>query len=152
MLGEIKHLVKSPSSIRTIIIMICIISNHSILLLRLSDHRGIRYPSLIPVLMCLFVLLFALYRTFYKKPTELCLSNEQIILNGNIINSRDIKVIMTQGYFKPLIGILPYRRKIVPLNMAFRYSKDEDKGILDLKSWAEMNNVKMVNKSFQRWI
>ncbi|OAB39057.1 hypothetical protein PMSD_03755 [Paenibacillus macquariensis subsp. defensor] len=102
--------------------------------------------------MCLFVLLFALYRTFYKKPTELCLSNEQIILNGNIINSRDIKVIMTQGYFKPLIGILPYRRKIVPLNMAFRYSKDEDKGILDLKSWAEMNNVKMVNKSFQRWI
>lgn len=116
------------------------------------ESEGVFYTSLTVVLLCLVLLLLALYRTFFKKPTELCLSNEQIILNGNIINSKDIKVIMTRGYFKPVIGILPYRRKIVPLDMAFRYSKDEDKGISDLKSWAKMNNVKMINKSFQTWI
>ncbi|MHA0858475.1 hypothetical protein ACH8E3_16570 [Paenibacillus sp. CMAA1364] len=149
---EIKHPVKSPSRIGTIISMIVIISSQSILVLGLWDHRGVFYASLTAVLMGLVVLLLALYSTFFKKPTELCLSNEQIILNGNIINSRDIKVIMTRGYFKPVIGILPYRRKIVPLDMAFRYSKDEDRGISDLKSWAEMNNVKIVNKSFQTWI
>ncbi|MEK5418398.1 hypothetical protein [Paenibacillus sp. FSL L8-0708] len=149
---EIKYPVKNPSRIGTIIGMIALISSQSILGLRLWNQRGVFYTSLTVVLLCLVLLLLALYRTFFKKPTELCLSNEQIILNGNIINSKDIKVIMTRGYFKPVIGILPYRRKIVPLDMAFRYSKDEDKGISDLKSWAKMNNVKMINKSFQTWI
>ncbi|OBZ19267.1 hypothetical protein A8L34_07055 [Bacillus sp. FJAT-27264] len=154
MLGEIKYPVKSPSDIGTIIGMIALISNHSIFVLRLWDQLGVfyTYASLIAVLICLVVLLLALHRTFFKKPTEVCLSNEQIILNGKTINSRDIKVLMIRGYFKPVIGILPYRRKIVPLDMAFRYSKDEDKGISDLKSWAKVNNVKMVNKSFQTWI
>ncbi|RKP53132.1 hypothetical protein D7Z26_15495 [Cohnella endophytica] len=152
MLREIKHLVKSPSRIGTIIGMIVIISSQSILVLRSWDQRGVFYASLMTVLLCLVVLLLALYRTYFKKPTEICLSNEQIILNGNIIHSRDIKLIITRGYFKPVIGILPYRRKIVPSGMAFRYSKDEDRGISDLKNWAKMNNVKMVNKSFQTWI
>ncbi|MNG34319.1 hypothetical protein D3C84_1207760 [compost metagenome] len=61
-------------------------------------------------------------------------------------------MIMIKGYFKPVIGILPHRRKIVPLDMTFRYSRDEDKGITDLKNWANINNVKMVNKLFQTWI
>ncbi|ULO05362.1 hypothetical protein H1230_19945 [Paenibacillus sp. 19GGS1-52] len=149
MLGEIKHSVKSPSRIGAILGMIAIISTQSILVLRLGDQRGVFYTSLTVALMGLVGLLLALYRTLFKKQTELCLSNERIILNGNIINSRDIKVIMIKGYFKPVIGILPYRRKIVPLGMAFRYSMYEDRGISDLKSWAKMNNVKMVNKSFQ---
>lgn len=149
---EIKHPVKSPSSIGTIIGMIAVISSHSILVLRIQLGLFYAYASLTMVLICLVVLLLALYRTLFNKPTELCLSNEQITLNGNTINSRDIKVIMTRGYFKPVIGILPYKRKIVPLDMAFRYLKDEDKGISDLKSWAKMNNVKMVNKSFQTWL
>jgi hypothetical protein len=154
MLREIKHTVKSPSSIGTIIGMVILILSQSVTVLSLWNQRSVSYAytSLTVVLICLVVLLLALYRTFLNKPTELCLSNEQITLNGNIINSRDIKVIMTRGYFKPVIGILPYRRKIVPLDMAFRYSKDEDIGISDLKNWAKMNNVKMVNKWFQTWI
>ncbi|ANE45847.1 hypothetical protein SY83_05490 [Paenibacillus swuensis] len=146
---EIKHSVKNPSRIGTFIGMIALIT---ILVFRLWDHRGLFYPSLIVILMCLVVLVLALYRTIFKKPTELCLCHEQIILNRKIINSKDIKVIMTRGYFKPVIGILPYKRKIVPLDMAFRYSKDKDRGISDLKSWAKLNNVQMVNKSFQTWI
>ncbi|MEK3686112.1 hypothetical protein [Paenibacillus sp. FSL R10-2736] len=149
---EIKYPVKNPSRIGTIIGMIAMISSQSVLVVRLWDQSGVFYTSLTVVLLGLVLLLLALYRTFFKKLTELCLSNEQIILNGNIVDSKDIKVIMIRGYFKPVIGILPYRRKIVPLDMAFRYSKDEDKGISDLKSWAKTNNVKMVNKSFQTWI
>ncbi|GIP26304.1 hypothetical protein J23TS9_14340 [Paenibacillus sp. J23TS9] len=149
---EIKHPVKSPTRIKTIIGMIIIILTQSNLVFRSWDKRGIFYASLMVILLCLVVLLLALYRTFFKKPTELCLSNELIILNGEIINSRDIKVIMTMGYFKPVIGILPYKRRIVPMDMTFRYLKDEDRGISNLKSWAKMNNVQMVNKSFQTWI
>jgi hypothetical protein len=152
MLREVKHLVKSPSRIGTIIGMIVIICSQSILVVRSWDQISVYYASLTVILLCLVVLLLTLNRTFLKKPTELCLSNDQLILNGILINSGDIKVIMTKGYFKPVIGILPHRSKIVPLDMAFRYSRDEDKGITDLKNWANMNNVKMVNKSFQTWI
>ncbi|NOU89016.1 hypothetical protein GC102_25180 [Paenibacillus sp. LMG 31460] len=153
-LREIKHQVKSPSRIRTIIGMIAIICSQSILVVRIWDQMGLLYTSLTVVLLllCLVVLLLALYRIFFKKPTELCLSNDQIILNGIITNSGDIEVILTMGYFKPIIGIVPRGRKIVPFDMAFRYSRDEDRGISDLKSWAKMNNVKMVDKSFQTWI
>ncbi|WNS44050.1 hypothetical protein [Paenibacillus sp. MMS20-IR301] len=152
MLTEINYPIKNPSRIETIIGMIIIISCHSILLSRLWDQRGIFYVLSITVLLCLVLLFLAFYITFFKKPTGLSLSNEQIFLNGNIINPKDIKVIMIRGYFKPVIGILPHKRRIVPLNMAFRYSEDEDKGISNLKSWATMNNVKMVNRSFQTWI
>lgn len=93
MLREIKCSVKSPSRIGTILGMIIIISSQSILALRLEDQRSVFYVSLTVAFMGFVVLLLALYRTFFKKPTELCLSNEQIMLNGNIINSRDIKVI-----------------------------------------------------------
>ncbi len=152
MLSEIKHPIKSPKRIRTIIGMIAIILSQSILVFRSWDMGNVFYFSLTAILLCLVVLLLALYRTFFKKPTELCLSNEQIILNGHMINSSDIKVIMTMGYFKPVIGILPYRRRIVPMDMTFRYLKDDDRGASDLTNWAKMNNVKMVNKSFLTWI
>jgi len=152
MLRDIKYLVKSPSRIGTIIGMLVMICSQSMLVVRSWDKKGVFYVSLTVVLLCLVVLFVALYRTLFKKPSELCLSNDQIILNEIIINSGDIKVIMTRGYFKPVIGILPHRRRIVPLDMVFRYSGNEDRAISDLKSWAEMNKVKMVNKSFLTWI
>lgn len=151
-MSAVKHLVKSPSRFRTIIGMIAIICSQAILVERSWDQKGVFYASLTVVLLCLVVLLLTLYRTFFKKQSELCLSNNQIILNGIVINSVDIKVIMSSGYCKPVIGILPQSRRMVPLNMVFRYSRDEDKAILDLTCWAKMNNVKMVNKSFKTWI
>lgn len=68
------------------------------------ESEGGFYTSLTVVLLCLVLLLLTLYRTFFKKPTELCLSNEQIILNGNMINPKDIKVIMTRGTLNLLLG------------------------------------------------
>ncbi|BBI33922.1 hypothetical protein [Cohnella abietis] len=149
---EIKHPIKSPARIGTIIGMIAIILSQFILVWKSSDHTGVFYISVTAIFLCLVVLLLALYRTFFKGPTELCLSNEQIILNGKIINSSDINVIMIRGYFRPVIGILPYKKRIVPMDMVFRYLKDEERGTSDLRNWATMNNVKMVNKSFQTWI
>lgn len=149
---EVKHLVRSPSRIKTIIGMIAIICSQSILAVRSWDQKGVFYASLTVILLCLVVLLLSVYRTFFKKQNELCLSNKQIILNGIALHSVDIKVIMSSGYFNPVIGILPQSRRMVPADMVFRYSKDEDEAILDLTSWAKMNNVKMVNKSFITWI
>ncbi|RKN79030.1 hypothetical protein D7M11_21920 [Paenibacillus ginsengarvi] len=58
-------------------------------------------------------------------------------------------MIMIKGYFRPVIGILPYGKRIVPLNTAFRFSKDEDRGLSDLTKWAERNHVQLIRKSFK---
>ncbi len=153
-MGEIRHSIKYPSGIGTMIGMTAYILISTILVIRIWDDRGIfLYAMLTAELICLIVLLHALYITL-KQPTEaeLYLYNNQILLSGRTIQAVEIKVIMRKGYFKPVIGVLPHGKKIVPIYMAFRFSKDEDRGISDLINWAEKNNVKVVNKEFKTWI
>ncbi|UQZ36838.1 hypothetical protein C2I18_26890 [Paenibacillus sp. PK3_47] len=154
-MSEIKYPVKTASRMGTVIGMILITSIQCFNVWRLWDSQRefFFYASLTAICICVGVMLISLYITFLKKPTELCLSNEQMIFNGKVMKPKDIKMIMIRGYFKPVIGILPHGRMLVPMDMAFRYSKDEeDKAIADLKSWAAMNDVEMDNKYFQTWI
>jgi hypothetical protein len=118
----------------------------------LSGFGGILiYAGLVVgALLCFVVLRLALYSTF-KKATDLQLYHEKLVLNERTIQAKEIKMIMRKGYFKPVIGILPLGNKVVPTNMTFRFLKDEDKGLSDLKNWAERNHVKMSYKSFQSW-
>lgn len=97
-------------------------------------------------------MLWSIYRTF-KKPIELYLHHETILLNGRIIKAEQIKVIMSMGDFKnPVIGIKPYGAQIVPISMCFRFVKNGEKGSADLANWAERNKVKFDNTFFIRWI
>jgi hypothetical protein len=151
-LGVIKHSVKNPSGIGTIIHMIINLIFIIFQLRLLNGKESVTLTILLCVmaacfLWCLGILLVALSRTF-KKPTELYLYNEKILLDGCTIQAKEIEVILKNGYFRPIIGIKPYGKKIVPINMSFRFSEDEDRGIADLRNWAEKNNVRMVNKSF----
>ncbi|OPH62110.1 hypothetical protein BC351_02410 [Paenibacillus ferrarius] len=150
----IKHVVKNPSGIKIIsfmIIMILVSLNNTINLLHNKESVILLSVSVAVLLLCLVTLLLSLHRTF-KKPAELTLYNENIILNGRTIQAKKIKVIMKMGYFKSIIGIKPYGRSIVPSNMCFRFSKEEEIGIADISNWAQKNNVEIVNKSFLRWI
>ncbi|NBC67772.1 hypothetical protein [Paenibacillus sacheonensis] len=103
------------------------------------------------LLFCLVVLAATLYRTF-KKPTEIVLDRLELRLNGRTIHANEISVIMKRGYFRPVIGIKPYGNYFVPLQLCFRFSEDEDKGMADMVKWAAANDVKLVHKSFQTWI
>ncbi|SFT08886.1 hypothetical protein [Paenibacillus sp. BC26] len=103
------------------------------------------------LLLCVVIVLTTLVRTL-KKPTELYVQSEQLVLNGRNIHAKNIKVILIMGYFRPAIGIKPHGKKIVPLPMCFRFAKDEDQGISDLGKWAAQNGVLLVHKRFLRWI
>jgi hypothetical protein len=87
-----------------------------------------------------------------KKATDLQLYPEHLIINGRTISPAEIKMILIRGYFKPVIGILPHGNRIVPVRLTFRFTKDHDQGVSDLKQWAERNHVKIGYKWFQNWI
>ena len=149
---EIKHTVKNPAGIGTMIGMAFQILIACSLLVRLWDKLGVwQYALILAVLLCIGVLLITAYRAS-RKADDLYLYHDQLLLHGQAIRAEDIQAILIRGYVKPVIGILPHGKKIVPLNRCFRFPSDADSGIKDLKRWAEQNQVKLVYKSFQTWV
>ncbi|OAB41106.1 hypothetical protein PBAT_21325 [Paenibacillus antarcticus] len=63
-----------------------------------------------------------------------------------------IKIVMVMGYFKPVLGIKPINKINVPFHLCFRFMEEEDKGMKELKNWAEQNQVPFVHKRFGRWV
>lgn len=108
--------------------------------------------STVLVPMVLVLLIWMIYRSI-KKPTEMLIHDDKIEVNGHTIQANEIKVIMRMGYFKPVFGIKPYGKWIVPMPYCFSFANDEDRGTKDLFTWAEKNEVKVqVDKFFRRWI
>ncbi|CAM3491622.1 hypothetical protein PALU110988_25235 [Paenibacillus lupini] len=149
-----KHSVKNPSGIKMIICMTVVLMYWLYRLVDLYHEKAsierFSYPIII-LLLYLIPTVLILYRTT-RKPTELSIVDNKILVKGRTIHAEEIKVIMIMGYFRPTIGIKPYGKKVVPLNLCFRFAENEDKGNADLAIWAETNNVKIVNKDFMRWI
>ncbi|GLX68651.1 hypothetical protein MU1_29960 [Paenibacillus glycanilyticus] len=153
----IVHAIKNPSG-RSIIGCMIILSLNSIFQI-INQFNNPIHPvnnfflsfSSLMLLVYVSVIFIAIFRA-RKKPTELYLHDERIQLNGLSVDAKDIKVMMIMGYFRPVIGIKPHGKKIVPLKMCFKFPEDEDKGIADLTKWAETNKVKLVKRDFIRWI
>ncbi|WP_115993417.1 hypothetical protein [Cohnella lupini] len=153
-MSVIKHSIRNPSGIRTIISMsmIALGSIPNLIIVLTEKANLIRISAAVTVsLVCVLIAILALFRAL-KKPTEIHLYSGEILLNGRTIQAKEIKAIKHMGYFRPVIGLLPNGKKIVPVHMCFRFSQNEDRGIADIVNWAEANHVKVVNKSFMRWI
>lgn len=149
------HSVKSPPTVRTLI------SSALFGLMALGNvisqwygQKNIALFSGFATMFLLFATLFfwLLFRTF-KKPTELRLSGGTIRINGREIRAEDIKAIMSSGHWTPVIGIKPNGKKVVPLDLCFRFAMNEEQGIADIEHWAEANGVKLVKGAhFPRWL
>lgn len=101
---------------------------------------------------CVAILLWAIYLAF-KKPTGLILRDGAIELNGKTLKAEEIKMILFKKEWRhSVIGIKPIGKRIVPIRLCFRFVKDEGDGVAALTSWAEENKVKMLHKTFYRWI
>jgi hypothetical protein len=148
----LKHSVSYPSGLR---IMISMAVLFLVLLTNLFNASLSILPltiTIILLILCLVVFSISCFRIYKRPAFELALCDNRIIINGIEMEAKHIKVIMKMGYFRPVIGIKPHGRTIVPIRMCFKFKLDEDKGSTDLANWAEKNKVTMVNKPFMRWI
>ncbi|MFD2384606.1 hypothetical protein ACFSWD_26435 [Paenibacillus xanthanilyticus] len=107
--------------------------------------------AFVAILANIVLWIIALFRTS-KLGDNLLFDRDQLVIYDRTVRPEDIKAIMIKGYFNPIVGLLPHGKRIVPVEMVFRFTSDEDKGFADLKNWAERNQVRIVHRSFQRWI
>ncbi|UNK20651.1 hypothetical protein MNQ98_11820 [Paenibacillus sp. N3/727] len=79
------------------------------------------------------------------------ISPELLTVRGKELKASDIKEIRVQGYFKPIIGIVPAGKRSNPVDLCFRFIEQEDAAIKALTDWARTHNIKIVfNKSVRK--
>ena len=50
------------------------------------------------------------------------------------------------------IGIKLNDKKVVPMNLCFRFVGNDEYGLEELSKWSEINKIKILKKNFKRWI
>ena len=93
---------------------------------------------------CLFVLINAL-----RKEGQLQWETDSLIIRKNRISASGIKLIYIDG---PIVGILPAGKRIVPVNLCFRFTEDTAAARKRLMNWAEENEIRLKYKRFVRWL
>ncbi len=150
-MNQVTHAVRNPRGIQLIIAMAILSLNFWIMVRRLDEKSGT--TDYIVTWGTFFIVAAVLLVTVYRalqKPVELQLEKGRVLLRGHTLPAEDIRVIMINGYFSPLIGIKPYGKRIVPVPFCFRFVRDQ--GQDDLIKWAKDNGVKLVYKRFFRWL
>lgn len=86
------------------------------------------------------------------RPTDLWISRKSLFINNRIVEANEIQMLMVTGYFRPVLGIKPTDKKYVPTYFCFRFMEEEDKGMKELKIWAEQNQIPFLQKGFTKWM
>ncbi|WP_054958558.1 hypothetical protein [Paenibacillus dakarensis] len=109
--------------------------------------------KIVLIIFCLLMIVLSIIR-MCEKPFAMVLSNGSIHIKRRQLNAGEIKEIRMQGYFSPVIGVIPAGKRFPPVNLTFRFAKEEeDQAIKALKEWAEASNVKFAAyKQVRRWI
>ncbi|WP_149466346.1 hypothetical protein [Paenibacillus antarcticus] len=118
-----------------------------------SDYtpQSILYLGGAQILIYTIFLVIFIYRKSMK-PTVLLISQDTLFINDRIVEANEIKMLLVTGYFRPILGIKPNDKKYVPTDLCFRFLEEEDKGMKELKNWAEQNQIPFRQKGFTRWI
>lgn len=105
------------------------------------------------VIFCLSTIVITIIRMF-AKPFTLKIQGDSLSIRNRTLKAADIKEIRVQGYFKPLIGIIPVGKRITPINLVFRFfSEEEDGAIKELAEWANAHQVKVKKYTqIKRWV
>lgn len=103
------------------------------------------------ILIYTILLVIFIYRKS-AKPTDLLISKDSLFINDRIVEANEIKMLMIMGYFRPVLGIRPTDKKYVPTYFCFRFLEEEDKGMKELKNWAERNQIPVLLRGFTRWM
>lgn len=145
--------VSAPSGVRLMISMLILIA---ILLGNIMRHHGEKdvfyYFSIIWSVFCSAVFIISVYRTYLMKPGVMEMAQEGIVINGTIINAEAVKCLLINHDRKPVIGIKPKGRAIVPLKFCFQLAEDQAEGIRQLETWAQERQVKVSKGFFMRWL
>lgn len=87
-----------------------------------------------------------------RRNNDLEITEHTLKIDNREVPMHKIEKIIVQGYFIPSIGIKLSGRKLVSMNLHFRFKNNEEKNVEELIQWANMNKIKVTNGKIYRWI
>ncbi|WP_339320035.1 hypothetical protein [Paenibacillus sp. FSL R10-2734] len=137
-------------------LLLSMIFSSGILLTSVINNTNSKILSFIGyawVIFCLIVAIVLLYRIItIRRFIEIKILPDSIIVGNKEIEANRIENIYVRGYFKSVIGIKPVDHKFAPYRLCFSFLDREYRGMKELTTWAERNQVKLSQKRFLRWL
>ncbi|MEK5029199.1 hypothetical protein [Paenibacillus sp. FSL M7-1046] len=145
--------IKFPLALRSMLGMVFVIAIEIQMIYINSSNTAHPHPALSYFVVtwlcvCGLLLLFFMFQAL-RKATEIKWGRESIFLRNRRLLPGEIKWIMIDG---PLIGIMPRGKRIVPVNLCFRFMDDREQAMKGLTSWAEVNGIQLKYKRFLKWM
>ena len=141
--------IKAPMSIRTLIgtffpglILVSIQGRNA------GSHLYNHYFMLSWIAVCFLAFLFVLYNAL-RKAGSLKWEADTLVVRNRTLSRTEIKAICIDG---PLVGILPAGKVIVPVNLCFRFTEDQEQAMKRLMNWSEDNGIPLKYKRFAKWM
>ncbi|MCQ4086997.1 hypothetical protein [Saccharibacillus sp. JS10] len=100
----------------------------------------------------MLVYFILLLNRILKRNNELELTEDKITVNQIELSSEDIEKIIIEGYFVESVGIKLRGKKLVKMNLHFRFKNDEERSVNELKQWAAANGIQVTNRKIYRWM
>ncbi|MED5016779.1 hypothetical protein P9847_05610 [Paenibacillus chibensis] len=147
-----KYEIKLPVS--TYIQMIsCILVTLFLLKLMLSHISSVLFVITLLCILLQVGAIFVLLTRILRKNNELEITKNKIKINHIEVPIEEIERIIIQGYFVQSIGIKQYERRVVSIDLHFRFKNNEEiNNIEELKQWANMSGIKVTSGKIFRWI
>ncbi|MFF2481221.1 hypothetical protein [Paenibacillus sp. NPDC058071] len=117
-----------------------------------GGFTAVIYIAVFGLAVNLTLLVFSIVKIAFNKPSDLLLQSGALSVRDNDFKPEAIQAIYVSGYFYPVVGIKPRGKRIVPMDLAFRFAGDSDEPIAALRSWAERHQVKFSTSTFWRWL
>lgn len=146
--------VKNPSGVDIIVGMLLLILAMTRLLIRSvfptkTFDIFMYYVGIGLVVMYVVILIVTVIRAF-GKPFQIQLNSGSMVVREREIKIEEIREIRTNGYWRPIIGVIPKGKRIVPLHLCFRFTQNRDEALRELSDWARDNQIKISNGHFMR--
>ena len=145
-----KYDIKIPKSGYIQVISSFLIIGLLCLQLRKEDFISIFVVSIL-IISSLVQLVLLLSKSL-RKMSELETTENTIRINQIEVPIHKIEKIIIQGYFIQSVGIKLYGRKLVSMNLHFKFKDNEEGNTKELKQWASMKGIKVTSGRIYRWI
>ncbi|OAB40376.1 hypothetical protein [Paenibacillus antarcticus] len=145
-----KYEIKLPKSRYIQVISSILITFLLLFVLRKDDFLSVFFAIIL--ISCTLLQVVLLLKKSLRKSNEFEITENTIKINHIEVPIEKIEKIIIQGYFIQSVGIKLYGRKLISMDLHFRFNNNEDANIEELKQWASINRIKVTSGKIYRWI
>lgn len=87
-----------------------------------------------------------------RRNSELEITPNKIRINRKEVSKEDIEKIIVDDSFTQSIGIKRYGKRLIPMDLHFRFRNKKETNLEELTVWARENGVEVTRGKIFRWI